>query len=74
MLGNHEQFTDHFMVDWQLSGPKRGVGAKANVKVKATAEKDGTESRSSRRTPAVGSSRRRPGGSSGKRRTRAPTR
>ena len=30
MLGNHEQFTDHFMVDWG-SGPKRGVGAKANV-------------------------------------------
>ena len=32
VLGNHEQFTDHFMVDWELSGPKRGVGAKANVK------------------------------------------
>ena len=43
VLGNHEQFTDHFMVDWQLSGPKRGVGAKANVRVKATAEKDWTD-------------------------------
>ncbi|MFL5908704.1 MAG: SRPBCC family protein [Solirubrobacterales bacterium] len=43
VLGNHEQFTDHFMVDWQLSGPKRGIGAKANVRVKATAEKDWTD-------------------------------
>ena len=43
VLGNHEQFTDHFMVDWKLSGPKRGVGSKANVRVKATAEKDWTD-------------------------------
>jgi hypothetical protein len=43
VLGNHESFVDHFMVDWQLSGPKRGVGAKANVRVKATAEKDWTD-------------------------------
>jgi hypothetical protein len=43
VLGNHESFMDHFMVDWQLSGPKRGVGAKANVRIKATAEKDWTD-------------------------------
>ncbi|HEY3191149.1 MAG TPA: SRPBCC family protein [Solirubrobacterales bacterium] len=43
VLGNHETFMDHFMVDWQLSGPRRGVGAKANVRVKATAEKDWTD-------------------------------
>jgi Polyketide cyclase / dehydrase and lipid transport len=43
VLGNHEQFTDHFMVDWELSGPKRGIGAKANVRVKATGEKDWTD-------------------------------
>jgi hypothetical protein len=43
VLGNHESFMDHFMVDWQLSGPPRGVGAKANVRVKATAEKDWTD-------------------------------
>jgi hypothetical protein len=43
VLGNHESFMDHFMIDWQLSGPKRGVGAKANVRVKATAEKDWTD-------------------------------
>ena len=43
VLGNHEAFMDHFMVDWELSGPKRGVGAKANVRVKATVEKDWTD-------------------------------
>jgi hypothetical protein len=43
VLGNHESFMDHFMVDWELSGPKSGVGAKANVRVKATAEKDWTD-------------------------------
>jgi ribosome-associated toxin RatA of RatAB toxin-antitoxin module len=43
VLGNHESFMDHFMVDWQLSGPRRGIGAKANVRVKATAEKDWTD-------------------------------
>jgi hypothetical protein len=43
VLGNHESFTDHFMVDWELSGPKRGVGAKANMRIKATAEKDWTD-------------------------------
>ena len=61
---------DHFMVDWQLSGPKRGVGAKANVRVKATAEKDWTdveiiEADAGRRL--VEETR---GGSGGKRRTR----
>lgn len=43
VLGNHESFLDHFMVDWKLSGPNRGVGSKANVRVKATAEKDWTD-------------------------------
>src|SRR5436190_2942566 len=43
VLGNHESFMDHFMVDWELSGPERGVGSKANVKVKATAETDWTD-------------------------------
>jgi ribosome-associated toxin RatA of RatAB toxin-antitoxin module len=69
-LGNHESFMDHFMVDWQLSGPKRGVGAKANVRVKATAEKDWTdveivEADSGRRLVEETV-----GGPSGKRRTR----
>jgi len=43
VLGNHEAFMDHFMLDWQLSGPRQGVGSKANVRVKATAEKDWTD-------------------------------
>jgi len=43
VLGNHESFMDHFMVDWELSGPERGVGSKANVRVKATAETDWTD-------------------------------
>jgi hypothetical protein len=33
VLGNHEQFTDHFLQDWELSGPERGVGAKARMRV-----------------------------------------
>ena len=32
VLGNHEQFTDHFLVDWSLSGPATGVGAKARMR------------------------------------------
>lgn len=43
VMANHERFTDHFMVDWELSGPGRGVGAKANVGVRATGEKDRTD-------------------------------
>ena len=43
VLGNHERFMDHFMVDWELSGPKRGIGCKANVRVKAPAEKGRTD-------------------------------
>ncbi len=40
VLGNHEQFTDHFLVDWQLSGPPSGVGAKARMRVKSFGIKD----------------------------------
>jgi hypothetical protein len=40
VLGNHEQFTDHFLIDWELSGPATGVGAKAKMKVKAAGRKD----------------------------------
>jgi uncharacterized membrane protein len=42
-LGNHRAFMDHFMVDWKLSGSKRGVGAKANVRVKAPGQNDPTD-------------------------------
>ncbi len=43
VLGNHEQFTDHFLVDWELSGPASGVGAKARMKVKAGGRKEPLE-------------------------------
>ena len=70
VLGNHERFTDHFMIDWELSGPRKGVGARANVRVKATAEKDWTdieivEADSDRRIVEEGT-----GGPRAKRRTR----
>jgi hypothetical protein len=35
VLGNHESFMDHLFVDWHLSGPRAGVGAKAEVKTAA---------------------------------------
>ena len=35
VLANHESFTDHLLVDWHLSGPPAGVGAKAQVKTAA---------------------------------------
>jgi hypothetical protein len=33
-LAAHQAFTDHYISDWELSGPARGVGATARVKVK----------------------------------------
>jgi uncharacterized protein YndB with AHSA1/START domain len=40
VLSNHEQFTDHFLVDWELSGPDAGVGARAHVRVKSPGPDD----------------------------------
>ncbi len=40
VLANHEQFTDHFLVDWELSGPAAGVGAKAHMRVKSPGPDD----------------------------------
>jgi len=34
VLANHEGFTDHFLVDWVVSGPATGVGARARMRVK----------------------------------------
>jgi len=34
VLGAHEAFTDHFLVDWTTSGPRSGVGARARMRVK----------------------------------------
>jgi hypothetical protein len=33
-LAAHQSFTDHYISRWELSGPARGVGASAKVKVK----------------------------------------
>lgn len=33
-LGAHESFTDHYLTEWELSGPSAGVGAKARMRVK----------------------------------------
>jgi hypothetical protein len=40
VLGNHERFTDHFLLDWQVSGPASGVGAKARMRVKSPGPDD----------------------------------
>jgi hypothetical protein len=34
VLGDHERFTDHFLVDWETSGPRSGVGARARMRVR----------------------------------------
>lgn len=43
VLANHEAFLDHFLVDWEFSGPPRGVGAKAAARASAPMSQDWTE-------------------------------
>ncbi len=40
VLANHESFTDHLMVDWELSGPRSGVGARAQARVRGVASNE----------------------------------
>ncbi|MET0559895.1 MAG: SRPBCC family protein [Solirubrobacterales bacterium] len=43
VLANHEPFLDHALVDWEFSGPRRGVGAKARARSNAVGSQDWTE-------------------------------
>jgi hypothetical protein len=40
MLGNHQAFTDHFLIDWKLSGPRAGIGARACMRVRKPGPED----------------------------------
>jgi uncharacterized protein YndB with AHSA1/START domain len=40
VLADHERFTDHFLIDWSVSGSERGVGAKARMRVKKPGRSD----------------------------------
>jgi hypothetical protein len=40
VMANHEQFTDHLMRDWELSGPPRGIGSRARVRTQALGVSD----------------------------------
>jgi Polyketide cyclase / dehydrase and lipid transport len=43
VLANHEPFTDHMMVDWEYSGPRTGVGAHAQMRLKRPGPADWME-------------------------------
>jgi hypothetical protein len=40
VMANHECFTDHMLTNWRVHGPATGVGAKADVTVKAGGRAD----------------------------------
>jgi Polyketide cyclase / dehydrase and lipid transport len=40
VLAHHEAFTDHLLRDWKVSGPDRGIGARAQVSVRALGVSD----------------------------------
>jgi uncharacterized protein YndB with AHSA1/START domain len=40
VLGNHEAFTNHLLVDWELSGPAAGVGAAARMRAAVPGPRD----------------------------------
>lgn len=43
VLANHESFVDHLFTDWSFSGPRRGVGAKAEARADAPMSQDWTD-------------------------------
>lgn len=40
VMAHHEPFTDHILRDWEYSGPDRGLGSKARVKVTTAGRTD----------------------------------
>ena len=40
VLANHEPFTDHMLVDWEYSGLRSGVGARARMRFKRPGRAD----------------------------------
>ena len=43
LLANHEAFNDHMLVDWKFSGPRRGVGARAEARANTIGSQDWTD-------------------------------
>ncbi len=43
VLANHEAFTDHLLIDWKVSGPAAGVGAKASMRINAPGSRERAE-------------------------------
>jgi hypothetical protein len=43
VLADHERFTDHFLVDWTVSGPRSGVGARARMRLRKPGPADWLE-------------------------------
>jgi uncharacterized protein YndB with AHSA1/START domain len=43
VLANHASFLDHMLTDWKFSGPRGGVGAKAEAKANVPMSQDWTD-------------------------------
>lgn len=43
VLANHESFMDHLFTNWECSGPRRGLGARARARQNAPGSQDWTE-------------------------------
>jgi Polyketide cyclase / dehydrase and lipid transport len=43
VMANHEPFTNHMLKDWEYTGPDRGIGSKAKVRVNAAGSSENVE-------------------------------